>query len=196
MGYGQGFVTQAALLLDRMKDVTPMLEWTARETYDPEIASYIVPEGVQVDPTGRYVFRTGDQGNGVQEAEIVKMYRILIGVDDNEPQRLRVMPRMPYGWTEIAVAKYPALVELDGKMEIAHLRYDLHRAAGHMSMEISADRPLGSVAMRLGPFEKQPQAADVLVNGQHPADAKVEQGGDSWWVSFVAPVGARATASR
>jgi hypothetical protein len=81
-------------------------------------------------------------------------------------------------------------------MEIADLRYDLHRAAGHMSMEISADRPLGSVEMRFGPFEKQPQAADVLVNGQHPTDAKVEQSGDSWWVSFVAPVGARATASK
>ncbi len=49
MGYGQGFVTQAALLLDRMKDVTPMLNWTARETYDAEIHSFVVPEGVQVD---------------------------------------------------------------------------------------------------------------------------------------------------
>ena len=62
MGYGQGFVTQAALLLDRMKDVTPMLEWTARETYDPEIRSYIVPEGVQVDPTGvRFPYRRPGQ---------------------------------------------------------------------------------------------------------------------------------------
>lgn len=196
MGYGQGFVTQAALLLDRMKDVTPMLEWTARETYYPKIASYVVPEGVQLDPTGAYVFRTGDQGNGVQEAEIVKLYRILIGVDDNEPQRLRVMPRLPYGWTEIAVAKYPALVSRNGKAETALLHYDLRRTLGRMSLKISADRLLGSVAMRLGPFEKQPQAVDVTVNGEHPAEAKVEQSGDSWWVSFVAPVVAEPTTSR
>jgi len=180
-----------------MKDVTSMLEWTARETYDPVIASYVVPEGVQVDPTGTYVFRTGDQGNGVQEAEIVKMCRILVGVDDDEPQRLRVMPRMPYGWTEIAVAKYPALVERDGRIETAQLRYDLRRVNGHLSMEISADRPLGSVAMRLGPFEKQAQISDVLVNGKHPAEEKVEQSGDSWWVSFTAPVGSvAATANK
>lgn len=196
MGYGQGFVTQAALLLDRLKDVTPMLEWTARETYDPQVASYIVPEGVQVDPSGTYVFRTGDQGNGVQEAEIVKMYRILIGVDDNEPKRLRVMPRMPYGWSEIAVDRYPALVESDGKIETAQLHYSLRRVNGHMSMEISADRSLGSVAMRLGPFEKQPLPSDVLVNGKHPADVKAEHSGDSWWASFAAPVGAVASASR
>ncbi len=194
MGYGQGFVTQAALLLDRMKDVTPMLNWAAREIYEPEIHSFVVPEGAQLDPTGQYVFRTGDLGNGVQEAEIVKVFRILIGVDDTQPQRLRVMPRLPYGWNEIAVDKYPAFVEREGKRETALLHYDLRRAAGKMSLAISSDRPLGAVAMRLGPFEKQPEAADVLVNGKRPADATVGQSGDSWWVSFTAPIGPVAQA--
>jgi hypothetical protein len=189
MGYGQGFVTQAALLLDRMKDVTPMLEWTAREVWDPQIHSFIVPEGVQVDPSGKYVFRTGDQGNGVQEAEIVKMFRILVGVDDTEPQRLRIMPRMPYGWSEMGASEYPALVERDSKRAIAHVRYDLRRTAGRMSLDISADRPLGVVAVRLGPFEKQPRPEDALVNGKQPANPRIEMSGDSWWISFNTPVG-------
>ena len=42
---------------------------------------YIVPEGVQIDPTGRFRYRTGDLGNGVQEAEIIKALRMVIGVD-------------------------------------------------------------------------------------------------------------------
>ncbi len=193
MGYGQGFVTQSALLLDRMKDATTMLDWAAREVYDPQlgpqIQSFIVPEGVQVDPTGRFLYRTGDQGNGVQEAEIVKTFRILVGVDDTQPQRLRIVPRLPYGWTEMAISKYPALVQLDGNPEMAHLNYDLHRVASHMDLNISADRQLGSVAMRLGPFEKQPQSSDVLVNGKYPASPSIEKSGDSWWVSFTAPVG-------
>ena len=189
MGYGQGFVTQSALLLDRMKDATTMLDWTAREVDDPEIHSFVVPEGVQVTADGRYVYRTGDQGNGVQEAEIVKIFRILVGVDDVEPQRLRIMPRLPYGWTEMAVDKYPALVERDGKNETAMLHYDLRRVGKRVSLEISADRALGPVAMRLGPFEKQPQAADVLVNGKHPEKPAIEKSGDSWWVRFTAAVG-------
>jgi hypothetical protein len=196
MGYGQGFVTQAALLLDRMKDVTSMLDWTARETYDAQIHSFVVPEGVQVDPTGRYVFRTGDQGNGVQEAEIVKIFRLLIGVDDNHPQRLRIMPRLPYDWSEIAVTKYPALVEQNGNRERALLQYDLRRAGDHMSLEIAADRPLGPVSMRLGPFAKEPAAADVLVNGKHPSDAKIGQSGDSWWMSFITSIGPAAVAAK
>lgn len=196
MGYGQGFVTQSALLLDRMKDATTMLNWTAREVDDPEIHSFVVPEGVQVDPTGKYVYRTGDQGNGVQEAEIVKIFRILVGVDDVKPERLRIMPRLPYGWTEMAVDKYPALVERAGKNETAMLHYDLHRTGGRMSLEISADKPLGPVAMRLGPFAEQPQGSAVLVNGKHPAQPSIEKSGDSWWVSFTAPVGPAAMATR
>jgi len=196
MGYGQGFVTQAALLLDRMKDATTMLNWTAREVYDPEIHSFVVPEGVQVDPAGRFIFRTGDQGNGVQEAEIVKIFRIMIGVDDTQPQRLRIYPRMPYGWSRMAVDAYPALVEREGKTEIAHLRYDLRRTGSRMSLQISADRSLGPVAIRLGPFEKQPQSVDVEVNGKPPAGPAVEKSGDSWWVNFNIAVGPAPAATK
>jgi hypothetical protein len=185
MGYGQGFVTEAALLLDRMKDATTMLDWTAREVYDPAINSFVVPEGVQVDPAGSFIFRTGDQGNGVQEAEIVKTLRLVIGVDDTVPQRLRIYPHMPYGWTEIAVDKYPALVE----NQIAHVRYDLRRTNGRMTLQISADRPLDSVELRLGPFEKQPQAAEVAINGKPVAEPMIEKSGDSWWVRFTRTIG-------
>jgi len=165
-----------------------MLDWAARETYDPQIHSFVVPEGVQVDPTGKFIYRTGDQGNGVQEAEIVKTFRILIGVDDVQPQRLRIMPRLPYGWTEMSVDKYPALVARDGKNETAMLHYDLHRAGDRMIFEIAADRSLGPVAMRLGPFAEQPETSSVLVNGKHPANPSIAKSGDSWWVSFTAPV--------
>jgi hypothetical protein len=196
MGYGQGFVTQAALLLDRMEDATTMLDWASKEIYDPKIDSFITPEGEQLDPTGKYWYSTGDLGNGVQEAEMVKVLRLVVGVDDDQPQRLRIMPRLPYGWTEIAVDKYPALVERGGKTETAHVHFDLRREAGSMSLEVSADRPLGDVAMRLGPFEKQPQAADVMVNGKHPAVPEIARSGDSWWVSFKAPVGPASAAAK
>lgn len=193
MGYGQGFVTQAALLLDRMKDVTPMLNWMAREVWDPQIHSFVVPEGVQVDTTGKYVFRTGDQGNGVQEAEVVKVFRILVGVDDTKPQRLQILPRMPYGWSEMGASDYPALVERDGKRELARVDYDLRRTGERVTLQISADRPLGEVAVRLGPFEKQPRPTDVAVNGARPREPKIEMSGDSWWMSFEIQVEPVAT---
>jgi hypothetical protein len=35
-------------------------------------------------------------------------------------------------------------------------------------------------------------AADVLVNGKHPSDAKIEQSGDSWWIGFTTSIGPAA----
>jgi hypothetical protein len=189
MGYGQGFVTQAALLLDRMNDVTPMLDWAAKEIYDPRIGSFIVPEGVVIDPTRKYWFRTGDLGNGVQEAEIVKALRIVIGVDDTQPQRLRIFPRMPYGWDEIAVEKYPVLFERAGKTDTALMHYKLERTATRMNLNVSSDKELGHVTLRVGPFAQRPSASSVRVNGKSPAGASIEHSGDSWWVRFTAPVG-------
>lgn len=189
MGYGQGFVTQSALLLDRMKDATDMLNWTAREVYDPQIQSYVVPEGVQVDPTGRFLYRTGDQGNGVQEAEIVKIFRILIGVDDMDSRHIEILPRLPYGWSEISVKDYPVLIQKAGKTENTHLRYRLERAGGHLSMSISSEVYLGAVTIRVGPFEEQPTANDVRINGWLPKNASIQHSGDSWWVQCTARVG-------
>ena len=108
MGYGQGFVTQSALLLDRMHDATQMLDWAAKEIYNPRQGSFIVPEGVQIDPTGRFWYPMGDLGNGVQEGEIVKTLRMVIGMDDTHPDRLQFFPRLPYDWKQIEVGKISA----------------------------------------------------------------------------------------
>lgn len=191
MGYGQGFVSQAALLLDRMHDATVILDWTAKEIYDPrfnQFDHFIVPEGVQVMPSGRFWYRIGDLGNGVQEGEIVKTLRLVLGIDDTRPNRLQFYPRMPYGWTQMAVSKYPVLFDNDGKRETTALQYSLRRSGRSMKLEIGADSDLGPVAMRLGPFEKQPKVSAIQVNGETPSGAVAEHSGDSWWVRFTANI--------
>jgi hypothetical protein len=188
-GYGQGLVTQAALLLDQMHEATQMLDWAAKEIYDPRFDSFIVPEACDIDPTGRYWYRMGDLGNGVQEAEIVKMLRLVIGVDDTQPDRLRFYPRMPDDWNEITVTKYPVLFADSGKIETTFLRYILERVDDGMALKISAEKALGPVAMRLGPFQKRPEISKIFVNGQHPSDVLIEHSGDSWWGRFTANVG-------
>ncbi len=189
MGYGQGFVTESALLLDRMHEATTMLGWAAREIYDPRFGSFIVPEGVEIDPTGKFWYRIGDLGNGVQEGEIVKTLRLVIGVDDTHPNRLQFFPRMPFDWNEVAVDKYPVAFEKSGKMEVTQLHYTLDRIGKGMKLQIASDEELGPVAMRLGPFEQQPDKSDILVNGTSPAGISIEHSGDSWWARFTIVVG-------
>jgi hypothetical protein len=125
----------------------------------------------------------------VQEGEIVKTLRLVIGVDDTQPDRLQFFPRMPFDWTEMAVDKYPVVFESSGKMQTAMLHYKLQRTDKGMKLEIGADAELGIIAMRLGPFEKQPAVSDIQVNGKSPAETSVERSGGCWWIRFKTPVG-------
>ena len=183
MGYGQGFVTQAALLLDRMDEAGEMLKWTARNIYYADYEPYIVPEGVEVHPSGKYWFRTGDLGNGVQQAEIMKVLRLVIGVDDMDPARLRILPRMPKGWTRISIDEYPAWIQTGRGITQVSLEYNLERNESGMAFDLSTDIPLaGGMAVRLGPFEKKSDCSRVTLNGKK-LQARPEKSGDSYWIT-------------
>ena len=183
MGYGQGFVTQSALLLDRMRDGEKMLEWMAKAIYDPKYQPYITPEGCEVSDDGRFWHRTGDLGNGVQEAEIVKTLRIVIGIDNPQPGKLRILPRMPYEWTNIEVKNYPIWLD---KGHQANIEYRLQRDGKRMRIEIRANENLPQIRVRLGPFSQKPRG--------WTGKGEVEFSGDSWWIWYEFPAGLRSIA--
>ena len=61
-----------------------------------------------------------------------------------------------------------------------------------MNFDISADKSIGAVPVRLGPFKNSPSPSSVLINGKHPEGATVSHSGDSYWVSCTTTLGARA----
>jgi hypothetical protein len=184
MGYGQGFVTQSALLLDNMHDATVMLNWMAKAIYYPGHKPFITPEGCEVDESGNFWHRTGDLGNGVQEGETVKALRIVIGVDDNHPELTQLIPRLPDGWSEIQIKKYPLLTtEAAGIRVIRHVQYDLQRAGSQMTMQFHSDGPIAQMAIRLGPLPSS--TIHVEMNG-HKETAHMVNSGDSFWVEIPA----------
>lgn len=184
MGYGQGFVTQSALLLDRMKDATKMLEWTAKAIYDPRCQPYIVPEGCEVSPDGKVWHRTGDLGNGVQEAEIIKVLRLVLGIDNPRPGVVSLYPRLPYGWKKMEVKDYPIWLE-GGR---ASLSLSLQREGNALQLTFSCNDTLPPLGIRLGPFEELGKGFRVLVNGKETQGEAVKSG-DSWWVKARVPGG-------
>lgn len=185
MGYGQGFITQSALLLDRMKDASVMLEWMAKAIYDPKYKPYITPEGCEVTSDGTFWHRTGDLGNGVQEGEIIKTLRIVIGVDNPCPGKIRILPRMPLGWNEMEIKNYPIWLKVG---ERANLRYILRRDRKEMRMEISADKELCQLEVRLGPFSQKPKTGRASAGGR-TFEGRSERSGDSWWLWLRVPAG-------
>lgn len=186
MGYGQGFITQAALLLDRMTLAEECLEWTAKEVYYADHEPYIVPEGVTVDPSGSFWFRTGDLGNGVQQGEILKVIRLVLGIDDTDETTLKIFPRTPASWSHVEVDQYPVWYALGAAVGRHEIHYELTRESTGQKLIIDSPSPLPELVVRLGPFAEAPDT--LWVNGE-VAEFAPERSGDSTWQRVTVPSG-------
>ena len=185
-GYGQAFITEAALLLDEMEDVTHLVEALAQYIYSPFYHPWVCSEGTAVHESGRYWYRTGGVGNEVQIASAVRVMRMVVGIDDADLALLRLIPRLPNGWEAIE-ADDLAVAVWDGERKAsALLRYSYRRlGAGHYRLELSSDTALSLVELRLGPFTRDARATSLRVwneGGECPFEWS-ESGDAAWaWV--------------
>jgi hypothetical protein len=148
MGYGQGYLTEAHLMLDEFDDFTACIRQAAFFSYHHSDYNYIVPEGVIIHPSGRYWFRNADLGNAVQQGEIVKSGRLIIGIDDNREDGLCLVPRIPNDWTSINVENYIACV--CGNRYSISMRYV--RLDGGYELSFQTDKNIPLKYIRIGPF--------------------------------------------
>lgn len=194
-GYGQGFFTQACLVADCVNAYSLCLEGYARLAYDGEVCE---PLTYERDPwilhecfhyehyeDGRdHTFgrlcghepggldNPGDEGNLVQMAEGLKVFRLVAGVDDFTPGRLRLMPRLPWGWDGLELDNYPiAGAARQGRLRCRIIN-DLARGGASLSYE--SDIPDMDVSIRLGPL---PRSA-------RPAAGRSEENAWGRWVWF------------
>ena len=154
MGYGQGYITEAAILMDEFADMKGYLEQAAAFCYHHSDYNYIVPEGVIMHPSGRFWFRNSDLGNCVQQAEIVKAGRLLIGLDDLNPaDGLTIIPRLPSTWKTIEVQDYPVIaMDKNGNFLRTRVKYHYKRIENGFEFSLETDDPIRMGQIRLGPF--------------------------------------------
>jgi len=183
MGYGHGFITQGALLLDEMKDSAELINWTAKLTYFKGYKPYIIPESCEVDETGKWWHRTGDLGNAVQEAENLKSIRLMVGVEDLDAEKIRILPRLPRDFTKLEVEKYPIMVSRNGKIKKEFIKFlSYERSPKKDIFKISLEDKLKSLAIRLGPYPLKTKEVKVRINGGKEFLKKTFTSGDSRWI--------------
>jgi hypothetical protein len=172
-GYGQGFFTQAALMADDVNVYTKCLEGISRLGYDGSVTD---PLSFEMDPwvmhecfsyenyeTGRdHTFgaekngrreimqNPGDEGNLVQEAEILKAFAMVVGVR-LEGSRLIVAPRLPWNWDELEVRDWP-LVGDDGRAHRVGMLFRHERWLRKCSVRLTGIAGIPNVSVRFGPF--------------------------------------------
>jgi hypothetical protein len=183
MGYGQCFLTEAALLLDEMRHGEKCLNRLAGFTYCKGYKPYIIPEGCEIDESHTWWHRTGDLGNGVQEGEGIKCVRIVLGIDDTKPERTLFIPRMPQSWSEISAERYPVNT-LDGNRVVTRsVDFKVKRSTKHCEFTVNSDRPLAETALRIGPFAPTVKQVKASVNGESRTLSTFRSGDSAWaWV--------------
>lgn len=199
-GYGQGFMTQAALIMDDVNTYTKLLEGIARLAYDGSVVHPLAYEmnpwlmhecftyenyedgtdhtfGVMAQGRPGLMNCPGDEGNLVQEAEIVKVFSLVAGVDDSKPGILTVMPRIPWEWSSIRVEDFPFTA---GNGRSGSVSYAMvhDRSTRTCRFSLHSSVPLDNLDVRVGPF---PPYLESLT-GDLRQKYEVEQKENSTWV--------------
>ncbi len=177
-GYGQGFMTQSALLLDEMDDAEQFINMLVSHCYLPKFAGWACPEGIILHPYEEYwVPVNGYEGQDSHVAESTKAIRLMLGIDDNDPAHLRIVPRFPSAWTRVSIDKFPVLA--GGGRQLC--RYTYERSDDKQVFSLGFEQPVDRVSVRLGPIPEGKTVAGVEVNS---AACEFDQthSGDSDWV--------------
>ena len=187
-GYGQGMMTQAALLLDEMEDATRFMQMLLRHAYLPHLGGWASPEGIMTHRSGKYYMAVnGYAGQDAHIADSTKAMRLMLGIDDNNPAHLRIIPRFPASWSHLATSDFPALTG-DRRQKLA---YTLQRSTDRQEFSLRLERDAGPVSVRLGPLPPDRQIVSAKLNGQ-PVARHEEQSGDSRWAWIETAGGAEA----
>lgn len=177
-GYGQGMMTQSALLLDEMNDAEQFLNTMLTHCYLPKYSGWASPEGIIVHRDGKYYLPVnGYLGQDSHAADSTKAVRLTLGIDDNNPAELRMVPRYPDGWNEMSIAKYPVLTGASRQQ----ISYQYLRSAASQSFSFQLSQRASAVSVRLGPIPAGKQVTGVTLDGsKYPFET--QQSGDSSWV--------------
>ncbi|MCQ2428871.1 MAG: hypothetical protein MJ192_00935 [Clostridia bacterium] len=168
MGYGQGYLSGAMLMLDAYRDYSDCVRASGNLCYHETDVPYIVPEGVIRHGSGQYWYRNSDLGNAVQQAEIVKEARLMVGVDDLDGSSFRLIPRLPDDMTAIEAKDVP--VTKNGHVTRVSFRYARDGAGAvrvsdgetTYSLTLEGEKP---EFVRVGPFAKSCITTDAALTG-------------------------------
>lgn len=117
----------------------------------------------------------GDEGNLVQETEVIKAFRLVAGIDDSDAGTLRIMPRLLWKWDGITAENFP-YVTSDGK--ISSLTYSMNhdRAGKTCTFRLNSSDVIDKLDVRFGPFPKHL----CLLSGQSYEIEKTERASWIW----------------
>lgn len=154
--YGQGYALQTMLLYDNLRMASKALDWLAKETYKPipeyklhRSSPYFFYERMySPDAVGKIPL---DEGCGalnlVNVSEPLKVSRLMLGVDDSARTYVRLIPRIPGGWTGAEAHSWPILTA-HGVVR-ADIRYTQKDGDAGLTIKLAAGEMIDDLKVRL-----------------------------------------------
>lgn len=177
-GYGQGMMTQTALLLDEMENCERLLHLMLRCCYLKNLGGYISPEGIILHKSGEfYTPVNGYMGQDSHVADSTKAVRLLLGIDDNDSNILHLVPRMPHAWDKMRICDYPVMI----KNKREKISYLFEKEHNEIRFSYQLSTPAHQVKIRLGALPKGAIVKKVFFS-KNPIGFEQKTSGDSDWV--------------
>jgi len=187
MGYGQGYITQTALLMDKMADASQMVDWMAKVCFAPrQEHPYRVPEGSIISDDSLTWRRWGDLGNLYQLAEVVYTIHLILGIDDLNPDELIIMPRLPLGWKNINLQQWPVRTTSNNISKTLYLDMKIKRTDNSIKMDLDFSESVDSFKVRFGPFGCAAENIEIQCNSNKRIEPLEQYGDSKWtWIEFT-----------
>ncbi len=180
-GYGQGMMTQAALLLDEMDDAEKFVNMMVDHIYTPHLEGWTAPEGIMLHKSGKYWMPVcGYLGQDSHLADSQKALRLMLGIDDNNSDHLRLVPRFPLSWDQMGISDFPVLT--GNKRQ--NIKYSYVRDEKGQVFKYGLENPVKNMSLRLGPIPVGKEIFNATLNGKKVAFEKLTSGDSRWvWIN-------------
>ena len=171
--YGQGYAIQTFLLLERMAEAGRAIDYLARATYQPP-ADYHLQRDSPYWFYERYLapefpdIAAFDQGCGaltvVNVTEPLKAARLIAGIDDTRPDRLRLIPRVPPSWLGFRAEHWPVFTTAG----LSSMTIDYQRDGERETLSLHVDGIIDDLIVQLGrgtprPAFRQRQVSELTL---------------------------------
>lgn len=169
--YGQGYATQDMLLFDRLDMAGKALSWLANATYNPvpdyklhrDSPYYFYERTYSPDAVGKVKLEEGCGAlNLVNVSEPLKVARLILGVDDHDPEAVRLVPRIPPQWKGVEAENWPILTA--GGIVRVHIRYELNSTGAKLVLQLPRGETIPHLKVRM-PSKNGYIWRDEVVNG-------------------------------
>lgn len=156
--YGDGYALQTMLLFDKLEMADKALCWMATSTFDAQgvifetgrrSPYYFYERNYSPDAIGKMDTTAGcGPLNLVNVTEQLKVARLILGVDDRDPDETRLVPRVPPSWSGVEAEDWP--IRTGRGVSRANIRFEQYDGGTAFALKIVTGPALPRLRVRMG----------------------------------------------